>query len=56
MKKDNLIDLAAYREKLDSPSTDIRLPASTISPELKAAIENLIDKLRANNPEKKPAN
>ena len=50
MKKNNVIDLAAYREQLDRTTSDIRLPVATISPELKAAIENLIDRLRAHNP------
>lgn len=53
MKKHNVIDLAAYREKLDRTTDDIKLPVSTISPELKSAIETLIDKLRDASPDKK---
>lgn len=46
MKKENVIDLTTYREERQRQSSD--LPAShAISDELKTAIEDLIDRMRA---------
>ena len=50
MKKQNVIDLSAYRDELLRKATDntaASTPPLTISEELKAAIETLIDRLRA---------
>lgn len=52
MKKQNIIDLASYREELLSKTEEvIGQPSSTnsatISDELKSAIETLIERLRA---------
>lgn len=53
MKKQNVIDLTAYREELQRQSpTHSAAPASNgleISDELKIAIKDLIVKLRAND-------
>lgn len=58
MKKGNVIDLMAYREKLnrDKANNDSNKPKPTglvISDELKSAIETLIVKLRAKDPHSK---
>jgi hypothetical protein len=52
MKKQNIIDLASYREELLGKTEEvIGQPSNTqpspISDELKSAIETLIDRLRA---------
>lgn len=53
MKKQNVIDLAAYRETLH-PEPDVDITHSepttdTISEELKSAIQTLIERLRSQN-------
>ena len=55
MKKQNVIDLAAYREEHQHKTPDDATPSSpaVISDELKTAIEILIDRLRAEDPTKK---
>ncbi len=51
MKKENVIDLTAYREELARKSTE-SAPVVEISEELKSAIEELIDRLRTHDPAK----
>lgn len=54
MKKHNVIDLAAYREEHQrnkkTYGKQSESPGIPISPELKAAIETLIDRLRSQAP------
>lgn len=51
MKKENVIDLAAYRDAQQRQSSDV--PASQpMSDELKSAIEELIDRMRSPEPGK----
>lgn len=49
MKKENVVDLAAYREELQRQAEENTPPSApvAISEELKSAIETLIDKMRA---------
>lgn len=51
MKKENVIDLTAYREERQRQSSDQPL-SHTISDELKTAIEELIDRMRSPEPAK----
>jgi hypothetical protein len=49
MKKQNVIDLANYRDEQQRNTPDTSAPTSpaAISDELKSAIESLIDRLRS---------
>lgn len=56
MKKGNVIDLMAYREKLEkvaAGTAESKPKGLVISDELKSAIETLIVKLRAQDPHSK---
>lgn len=52
MKKENVIDLAAYRDGLTRKTEEAAPAAHDISDELKTAIEILIDRLRTQGPPK----